>query len=148
MTNFNGIRTSGIITETEAYAGVADKASHAHGGKRTARNAPMYEAGGIAYVYLCYGIHHLFNVVTNAPGVPHAILVRAIHPMEGLPTMMKRRGSDILKTTGPGTLTQALDIRTNIPEWIFQRSHSIGIMALRWNVTRDSWSTNSTTMPG
>lgn len=112
VTNFNGIRTSGIITETEAYAGWADKASHAHGGKRTPRNEPMYAAGGIAYVYLCYGIHHLFNVVTNEPGIPHAVLVRAIHPMEGLPTMMKRRGSEKLTTIGPGTLTQALAIRT------------------------------------
>ena len=94
MTNFNGIRTSGIITETEAYAGATDKASHAHGGKRTARNEPMYAAGGIAYVYLCYGIHHLFNVVTNVTGVPHAVLVRAMHPTTGLPTMKERRGSD------------------------------------------------------
>ena len=113
VTNFNGIRTSGIITETEAYAGATDKASHAHGGKRTARNEPMYAAGGIAYVYLCYGIHHLFNVVTNVTGVPHAVLVRAMHPTTGLPTMKERRGTDTLTTAGPGSLTQALGIRTD-----------------------------------
>ncbi|MFZ1331955.1 MAG: DNA-3-methyladenine glycosylase [Flavobacteriales bacterium] len=112
VTNFNGNRTAGIITETEAYAGVTDKASHAYGGKRTSRNKPMYEAGGIAYVYLCYGIHHLFNVVTNVTGVPHAVLIRAIHPSEGLCTMKERRSSDTLTTAGPGTLTQALGIRT------------------------------------
>src|SRR5436189_2434033 len=74
VTEFDGRRTAGMITETEAYAGVKDKASHAFGGRRTRRNEPMYGIGGTAYVYLCYGVHHLFNVVTNTEDVPHAVL--------------------------------------------------------------------------
>ncbi|MES1223158.1 MAG: DNA-3-methyladenine glycosylase, partial [Bacteroidota bacterium] len=73
VTNFNGIITSGRIVETEAYNGIIDKASHAFGGRRTQRTEVMYKAGGHAYVYLCYGIHHLFNVVTNESGIPHAV---------------------------------------------------------------------------
>lgn len=111
VTTFGGVRTSGIITETEAYAGIVDKASHAHGGRRTARNEPMYAAGGIAYVYLCYGIHHLFNVVTNKAGVPHAVLIRGILALHGREIMQQRRGGQT-RTDGPGTLTQALGIRT------------------------------------
>src|SRR4051812_13883405 len=76
VTKFNGILTAGLIVETEAYAGVADKASHAYGGRRTNRTEVMYAAGGVSYVYLCYGIHHLFNIVTNIADVPHAILIR------------------------------------------------------------------------
>ncbi len=112
VTRFNGETTSGIITETEAYTGAVDRASHAYGGKVTPRNSVMYGEPGFAYVYLCYGIHHLFNVVTNKPGVAHAILVRAIHPLEGLDIMLRRRGTKLLTTAGPGTLTQALGIRT------------------------------------
>src|SRR5690606_25747453 len=78
---------SGIITETEAYAGVNDKASHAYGDRRTNRTESMYHKGGIAYVYLCYGIHHLFNIVSNVEGIPNAVLLRAIQPLEGLETM-------------------------------------------------------------
>src|SRR5436190_23382275 len=77
FTNIDGIFTGGIITETEAYAGVEDRASHAFGGRRTARNEVMYAKGGTAYVYLCYGIHSLFNVVTNEKEIPHAVLIRA-----------------------------------------------------------------------
>ena len=91
-TEIGGERTSVIITETEAYAGVTDKASHAYGDRRTRRTEPMYGPGGIAYVYLCYGIHHLFNVVTNIAGVPHAVLVRAGQAHSGLPVMVERRG--------------------------------------------------------
>lgn len=112
VTEFDAVRTTGIITETEAYAGVLDKASHASGGRRTARNEPMYGQGGLAYVYLCYGIHHLFNVVTNVAGVPHAVLVRGIQPLEGMEVMCARRGGTKLTTSGPGTLTAALGIRT------------------------------------
>ncbi|HNP48596.1 MAG TPA: DNA-3-methyladenine glycosylase, partial [Bacteroidia bacterium] len=75
VTKFDGKLTSGIIMETEAYAGITDRASHAYGGRRTARTEYMYHAGGIAYVYFCYGIHSLFNVVTNIEGIPHAILI-------------------------------------------------------------------------
>lgn len=113
VTNFDGSLTAGIICETEAYAGAGDRASHAYDGRRTRRNEVMYYRGGTAYVYLCYGIHHLFNVVTNSADIPHAVLIRAIHPVEGLDLMRERRGGrSRLSTGGPGTLTQALGIRT------------------------------------
>ncbi|SHF30873.1 DNA-3-methyladenine glycosylase [Fodinibius roseus] len=107
--------TSGIITETEAYSGRNDKASHAHGGRRTQRTETMYRAGGIGYVYLCYGIHHLFNVVTNTENEADAVLIRAIEPLEGREMMMQRRGADRISpslTAGPGRLSQALNITT------------------------------------
>jgi len=113
VTNFGGVRTSGIIVETEAYAGASDKASHAFGGRRTRRTEVMYASGGVAYVYLCYGIHHLFNVVTNQSDIPHAILVRAIEPVEGVELMLERRRKEKLQpslTAGPGAMSQALGI--------------------------------------
>ena len=113
-TKFNGQLTSAIISETEAYASITDKASHAYGDRRTKRTAPIYMDGGVAYVYLCYGIHHLFNVVTNVAGVPHAILVRAGKPLSGVDRILKRRKKSkpdgILG--GPGTLAQGLGIKT------------------------------------
>ncbi|MEO8588508.1 MAG: DNA-3-methyladenine glycosylase [Flavobacteriales bacterium] len=112
VTELDGSRTTGIITETEAYAGVKDRASHAYTGKRTGRNAPMYARGGTAYVYLCYGVHHLFNVVTNLEDIPHAVLIRAIRPLEGTEIMARRRSPAAATTGGPGTLSQALGIRT------------------------------------
>ena len=113
VTDLDGIVTAGVICETEAYVGAGDRASHAYAGRRTQRNGIMYTEGGVAYVYLCYGIHHLFNVVTNAAYVPHAVLIRAIHPLEGIDVMRDRRGAGTrLSTGGPGTLTQALGIRT------------------------------------
>ncbi|WP_295127894.1 DNA-3-methyladenine glycosylase [uncultured Chitinophaga sp.] len=115
VTQFNSLRTAGIIVETEAYAGVTDKASHASNGRRTARTEIMYADGGVAYVYLCYGIHHLFNVVTNKKDVPHAVLVRAVEPVEGIDVMMERTGKirfDHTLTAGPGSLTRALGINT------------------------------------
>ena len=115
VTKFGGIETSGRIVEVEAYAGIIDKASHAFGGKRTARNEVMYGEGGTAYVYLCYGIHHLFNVVTNYREVPHAVLIRALEPIEGVETMLKRTGKkkpDHTLTRGPGNLSKALGIYT------------------------------------
>ena len=105
--------TAGIIIETEAYAGPEDRASHAHGMRRTKRTEVMYENGGIAYVYLCYGIHHLLNVVTNSSDIPHAVLIRALLPTSGIQIMMKRRGkkeSSLQLTGGPGALCQALGI--------------------------------------
>lgn len=116
-TRINGGVTKAIITETEAYAGVGDKASHAYGGRRTERTEPMYARGGTAYVYLCYGIHHLFNVVTSDVDVPHAILIRAGRPLDGSKRMSKRRGKTVTKNThlsGPGTLAQALGITTDL----------------------------------
>ena len=73
FTHFNGEITGGIIIETEAYEGITDRASHAYGGRRTARTEVMYADGGVAYVYLCYGMHSLFNIVTNIQGVPQAV---------------------------------------------------------------------------
>jgi DNA-3-methyladenine glycosylase len=113
VTNMDGVITAGMITETEAYAGTTDKASHAYGGRRTTRTEVMYARGGAAYVYLCYGIHHLFNVVTNIQDVPHAVLVRAIAPIEGIETMLERRNKRMLNSTltaGPGSLSAALGI--------------------------------------
>src|SRR5688500_6174848 len=78
VTRFNNRLTSGRIVETEAYAGEIDKASHAYRGRRTARNEPIFGRAGTAYVYLCYGIHHLFNIVTNKADIPHAILIRGV----------------------------------------------------------------------
>ena len=112
-TNFHGKLTSGIIVETEAYAGITDKASHAYGGRRTKRTETMYAKGGSAYVYLCYGIHHLFNIVTNKENIPHAVLIRAIQPRDGIEIMFQRRNKkkvDQSLTAGPGSLTRALGI--------------------------------------
>ena len=112
-TQFDGNLTSGIIIETEAYAGVTDQASHAYGGKRTKRTETMYLSGGAVYVYLCYGIHHLFNIVTNKENIPHAVLIRAIQPQDGIAIMLQRRNKkkiDDTLTAGPGCLTQALGI--------------------------------------
>ena len=116
-TRINGGLTKVIITETEAYAGVDDRASHAHGGKRTARTEPMFADGGIAYVYLCYGIHHLFNVVTSTRGTPHAVLIRAATPDEGERLMLRRRGKkkpDRTLMAGPGSVSKALGITTRL----------------------------------
>ena len=112
-TNFHGKLTSGIIIETEAYAGVTDKASHAYGGRRTKRTETIYASGGTAYVYLCYGIHHLFNIVTNKENIPHAVLIRAIQPLNGIDIILQRRNKknvDQSLTAGPGSLTRALGI--------------------------------------
>ena len=112
-TNINGKLTSGIITETEAYMGVDDKASHAWNNRRTQRTEIMYCQGGVAYIYLCYGIHSLFNVVTNIQDVPHAVLVRSISPKRGIELIKKRRRvNKPLKqiASGPGMVSQALGI--------------------------------------
>lgn len=112
-TYINKKLTSGIITETEAYAGKGDKACHAHLGRFTKRTSVMYEPGGIAYIYLCYGIHHLFNIVTNTKGNADAILIRAIEPIDGIDVMLSRRAKskvDKTLTSGPGNVSQALGL--------------------------------------
>lgn len=132
VTYLNGHKTSGMIVETEAYRGITDKASHAYNNRRTARTETLYQAGGVGYVYLCYGLHHLFNVVTAGEGNPHAVLIRAVEPVEGIPMMLKRRKMAALApalTSGPGKLTQALGITTTLngcaltkkPIWIEDR---------------------------
>ena len=115
-TRFGGALTGGIIIETEAYEGVTDKASHAFDNRRTKRTEIMYSAGGVAYVYLCYGVHHLFNFVTNQRGIPHAVLLRGIYPVEGISTMEKRTNKKFSQkgfSDGPGKLTKALAIKTS-----------------------------------
>jgi DNA-3-methyladenine glycosylase len=113
FTNIAGELTGGMIVETEAYNGAVDKASHAYGNKNTPRTQTMFMEGGIAYVYLCYGIHHLFNVVTSVAGEPHAVLIRAIVPTDGLDVMLQRKNMTKLKpnlTAGPGSVAKALGI--------------------------------------
>lgn len=115
VTRWDGVITSGRIVEVEAYNGITDKASHAWDGRRTGRNEVMYADGGVSYVYLCYGIHHLFNVVTNRSGTPHAILLRGLEPLQGIATMLQRTGkkkADHSLTRGPGNLSKALGIHT------------------------------------
>ncbi len=115
VTNFGGVVTAARIVETEAYNGVVDKASHAYNGRRTKRTEIMYRQGGTAYVYLIYGIHHLFNIVTNVEGVPHAVLLRAAEPVWGTETILLRTGkvrADYTLTRGPGNLSKALGIST------------------------------------
>ncbi len=111
VTDLGEGRTSAVITETEAYTGTNDRASHAFAGRRTPRNGTMYAVGGTGYVYICYGIHHLFNVVVKGIDEPDAVLIRAVHPLEGIEIMEHRRPGARSSTGGPGTLTQALGIR-------------------------------------
>ncbi len=107
-----GERVSGMIVEVEAYRGPEDRASHAYGGRRTNRTETMYGLGGVAYVYFVYGMYNQFNVVSNVEDVPHAILVRALEPVEGIELMRERRHphKDKNLTSGPGKLCKALDI--------------------------------------
>jgi len=123
FTRIDGITTGGYIVETEAYKGVIDKASHAYGNRLTPRTKTMFMQGGIAYVYLCYGIHEMFNIVTSAEGRPHAILIRAIEPTDGLDTMLARRNMVSSKpniTSGPGSVAKALGISRAINAFSLQ----------------------------
>jgi DNA-3-methyladenine glycosylase len=113
VTEIEGVETAVRITETEAYWAPDDRASHAFGNKRTKRTEVFFHQPGTAYVYLCYGIHEMFNVVTGPEGTPHAILIRAGEPSRGLEHIMKRRNIDALSpqlSSGPGVLTKALGI--------------------------------------
>jgi DNA-3-methyladenine glycosylase len=115
VTNWRGELTSGRIVETEAYEGEIDKASHAFKG-RTARTEVIFGEGGRAYVYLCYGIHQMFNIVTNRNDIPHAILIRAVEPIEGIDIMLRRTGKitlDQTLTRGPGNVGKALGFHTS-----------------------------------
>ncbi|HEY1871118.1 MAG TPA: DNA-3-methyladenine glycosylase [Chitinophagaceae bacterium] len=116
VTCFDEQLTAARITETEAYNGVIDKASHAYNNRRTKRTEIMYANGGSAYVYLCYGIHHLFNIVTNLKDVPHAVLIRAAEPVIGIDVMLHRthkKKLDNTLTSGPGNVSKALGIYTH-----------------------------------
>ncbi|MEM7551322.1 MAG: DNA-3-methyladenine glycosylase [Bacteroidota bacterium] len=113
FSKINNTLTSGRIVETEAYSGRNDKACHAHNQRFTNRTKIMFETGGRAYVYLCYGIHHLLNVVTNVHGLADAVLIRALEPLDGLDKMYLRRGENTKAfklTSGPGSLSKALGI--------------------------------------
>jgi DNA-3-methyladenine glycosylase len=113
VTQFDGVRSSGRIVETEAYNGVNDRACHAFGGRRTTRTEHLYGGPGTVYVYICYGMHHLFNVITNKKGIPHAVLIRALEPLEGVTEMLYRTGkplADFTLTKGPGNLARAMGV--------------------------------------
>lgn len=113
VTRFDGLISSGRIVETEAYIGLTDRASHSFHGRRTPRNEHMYAAPGTAYVYICYGMHHLFNVVTNKKDVPDAVLIRAVEPLKGVDLMLQRTGkkkADHTLTKGPGNAARSLGI--------------------------------------
>ena len=110
-------KTSGIIIETEAYAGITDRASHAYNNCRTKRTEVMYMEGGVAYVYLCYGIHSLFNIVTNKKNIPHAILIRAIKPVKGFDVMLQRVNKKKMQDKfgiGPGNVSKLLGIHFSL----------------------------------
>lgn len=114
-TEIDGLVTSALITETEAYRGPEDRASHAWNNRRTARTEVMFAQGGVAYVYLCYGIHQLFNIVTGAKDLPHAVLLRGVEALEGEETMLRRRGLQRPRKgrlTGPGSAAKALGLHT------------------------------------
>ena len=113
VTTINGKVSSGRIVETEAYVGLVDKASHSFGGRRTPKNEHMYCAPATSYVYICYGMHQMLNIVTNKKDIPDAILIRALEPMDGIPLMLERTGKaqfDNTLTKGPGNVGKALGL--------------------------------------
>ena len=113
FTQIDGVITGGYIVETEAYNGAVDKASHAYGNRKTNRTEVMFRQGGIVYVYLCYGIHEMLNIVTSTEGHAQAVLIRAINPTEGIDVMLHRRNMLAVKpniTSGPGSVAKALGI--------------------------------------
>lgn len=117
VSNIGGIQTSGIIVEAEAYRAPDDRACHAYANRRTPRTEVMFHPGGLAYIYICYGIHHLFNVVTGPEGDAHAILIRALEPLDGIETMAIRRKlkpTDPRLTMGPGALSVALGMTAQL----------------------------------
>ncbi len=115
-----GERVSGMIVETEAYLGAIDKAAHSYGNRRTNRTETMFAVGGTAYIFFIYGMYFQFNVVAGAIDTPHAILVRAVEPVENIEIMRLRRNAksknpnrkmpDKNLTSGPGKLCIALGI--------------------------------------
>ena len=116
FTLINGQISGGIITETEAYKGTNDRASHAFGGKHTSRNEIMYAEGGVTYIYLCYGIHCLLNFVTNKADIPDAVLIRSILPTHGEELMLKRSGKTHVTPAigqGPGKVSKLLGLNLN-----------------------------------
>ena len=134
VTEIDGLYSSGIIIETEAYRGPDDRACHAYNNRRTPRTEVMYEPGGVAYIYICYGMHHLMNVVTGPKDHAHAVLIRALEPADGIEVMALRRGmkdTDLRLTKGPGALSLAMGLTSELsgaslnssasPVWIEDR---------------------------
>ncbi|MGR3973425.1 MAG: DNA-3-methyladenine glycosylase [Candidatus Rhabdochlamydia sp.] len=109
-TCINNTLVAGIISETEAYYGIEDRACHAYGGRRTPRTEMLYQGGGVAYLYLCYGIHTLLNVVTSCKGTPHAVLIRSFIPYHNSSLMLERRKGRYPLSQGPGVVSQALGL--------------------------------------
>jgi len=139
ITNIDNMVTSAEIVETEAYNGINDKACHAYNNRRTKRTSAMYKRGGVAYVYICYGMHHLFNVVTGRENEPQAVLIRAVKPLDGINAMLARRKKNTLQrslTAGPGALCQALGITKEINETPLT-SELIGIYGVFNNYRED-----------
>jgi DNA-3-methyladenine glycosylase len=108
----SGARVAARVVEVEAYLGVEDRAAHSYGGRRTRRTETMFAVGGTVYVFFVYGMHHQFNVVTGPAGRPHAVLVRAVEPEEGIEAMKARRpvAKERELTSGPGKLCRALGL--------------------------------------
>ncbi|EMR04466.1 DNA-3-methyladenine glycosylase [Cesiribacter andamanensis] len=136
ITHIGGVRTAGIIVETEAYNGRTDKACHAHLGRRTKRTEIMYHRGGLAYVYLTYGLHHLFNIVTNEAGFADAVLIRALEPTEGLEEMQLRRG-----LARPGLARPSL-MRPGLARPDYRLTAGPGVMSQALGITREHWGEN------
>jgi len=104
---------AGRIVEAEAYRGPEDRAAHSSGGRRTARTEAMYGPPGFAYVFFVYGMHWHLNLVTTREGAPHAVLLRAVEPLLGVPLMARRRGlaaGNVSLCNGPGKLCQAFGV--------------------------------------
>lgn len=140
FSNINGEITASIITETEAYAGIDDKASHAYGNRRTRRTETMYLDGGHAYVYLIYGIHHLFNVVTNKKEIPHAVLIRGAYPVLGKDLMASRNNEKKphwLSLTGPGKFSKLMGITTALDAIKLEPKEENSIWLEDWDLTKD-----------
>lgn len=139
VTNIDNLITSGRIVETEGYVGVTDKASHAFGGRRTARNEHMYAGPATAYIYVCYGMHQMLNVVTNDKNIPDAVLIRAIEPVSGLEIMSKRTGkrpTDKTITRGPGNVGKALGINKQL-SGIYLLDNQIYLLEDRHSITNE-----------
>ena len=141
VTRIDGGVCSGRIVETEAYNGVSDRASHAFGGRLTDRTRTMFAAGGVAYVYLCYGLHHMFNVVCGPAQQPLAVLIRAVEPIQGIETMLLRRQKKSYHaslTRGPGSVAKAMGINTGLHNGLGLQQPPIWIGQDVWQYAADA----------